>query len=361
MKKLKLLLVSILAVATLAGCANTPPLEQKVTINAEPEQIAEKTDKAQVSAEEAKEEASGNEIVSENAASENNAVQPVDISFSDENMGSTTAPAWTNVDEEKKKEPLKDEDYAHRLNIYCLDADKADAFILYSGNRNAVVIDCGKKKDGEDITEYLKEKGLDHVSALIITHFDKDHVGGAYEVIMNNDVENVYTTYMSKSSKRIDDYNDAMELRNKEEIVVRKEITFEVDGTTYQIIPAGKPDYAKDDSNNSSLVIKVTNGEHSMLFTGDAQEERISELVNRTDLKSEIIKMPHHGKYEANLDFLLNAVRPKYAVITSSEKEPADPVTLKLLEQHNIKTYNTVDGDIEIEFIGDRTNITVDD
>ena len=62
----------------------------------------------------------------------------------------------------------------------------------------------------------------------------------------------------------------------------------------------------------------------SMLFTGDAQDERLSEYSNYPNLKTTILKVPYHGHLQKLLPDLVQLSNPKYAIITSSDEEPED-------------------------------------
>ncbi|MBO6137057.1 MAG: MBL fold metallo-hydrolase [Lachnospiraceae bacterium] len=245
-----------------------------------------------------------------------------------------------------------EEDYKKHLTVYCLNEGKADAFVMFVGTNNAVVIDCGRAKDGDDILEILEEQGIDHISALIVTHFDKDHVGGADEVINGSDVEKIYTTHGTKDSKQVKEFEDAMELNNKTPIVVREYTSFEVDGTTYEIFPPLKESYGDEDneSNNSSLVVKVTNADNSILFAGDVENERLPELIaSDYDLTCDILKVPHHGRIEKLTEQFIKKVTPQYAIITSSSDEPEDQEVLNILKNFEVETYLTRNGEILID------------
>ena len=96
------------------------------------------------------------------------------------------------------------------------------------------------------------------------------------------------------------------------------------------------------DENDLSLVTWVTFGHRKFLFTGDITEGRISELLaSDEDLRADWIKMPHHGRYEANLGELQDAVEPSFAVICCSNKHPASADTLKLLDERKIQVFDT--------------------
>ncbi|MEG2192971.1 MAG: MBL fold metallo-hydrolase, partial [Oscillospiraceae bacterium] len=64
------------------------------------------------------------------------------------------------------------------LEVSILRVGKADVIVLISGEE-VMVIDAGEEEDGEELIEFLSQQGLSHIDTLIITHFDRDHVGGA--------------------------------------------------------------------------------------------------------------------------------------------------------------------------------------
>ena len=85
-----------------------------------------------------------------------------------------------------------------------------------------------------------------------------------------------------------------------------------------------------------------------MLFAGDAEYARISELLKTDNLQSTILKVPHHGRINANSLALIEYVKPKYAIITSSKSEPEDQEILDILASKGITTYLTREGNVTI-------------
>ena len=245
---------------------------------------------------------------------------------------------------------------ASSLIITALKGGAADSFVLLTEN-HVTVIDTGLDNKADKLVDFLKEQGVTKIDELIISHFDKDHVGGADHVINEFEVGKVYTTYHSKDSDDITQYLSALEAKGLTETTVTEVTTWEADGVTYTIYPPEKTSYADKESNNSSLVVRVVSGENSMLFAGDAEAERISELLGTEGLESTILKVPHHGRLAANTNELIQYVSPKYAIITSSKSEPEDQEVLDILTQSGVQTYLTREGDITI--IMDESGVTV--
>ena len=248
------------------------------------------------------------------------------------------------------KEPVPDTPPEGVLTVTAFNAGKADAFLLQSRG-HVMVIDTATDDQGAKMVDFLRAQNIDTIDELLITHYDKDHVGGADKLIDAFKIGKIYTSYQVKDSDDTEEFFDSMRRNNLNNIEVSEVISYEADGVIYTIYPPQDRTYEKDESNNSSLVTKVSLGDKSMLFTGDAEKIRIKELLKLNDeaLESDILKMPHHGQNEDNMKKLLKAVAPAYAIITSSETEPADEEVVKLLNDMAIETYFTKDGDITIQ------------
>ncbi len=242
---------------------------------------------------------------------------------------------------------------APELTCIAYDAGKADAFLLYTPE-SSVLIDCGKKSFGETLSEEVSALTDSHVDALILSHFDKDHVGGAEAVLKNCEVDKVYTTYLSKSSKHIDAFYQAMEERGLKETEVREKTSFTLDGVLYEILPPHKENYASSDSNNSSLVVRVSAGDKVLLFTGDIEEERSFELLGSENIKCDVYKVPHHGQHDPASEALIKATGADIALITSSDKEPEDEELIKSLKRFHVRTYLTREGSVVLNVKDDR-------
>lgn len=238
------------------------------------------------------------------------------------------------------------------VTITALNVGKADCFIIESP-QSVGIMDTGTEESATIIEDYLNKEGITHIDILFISHFDKDHVGGADHIIRDYDVDNIYTTYYeAKTSQDIDEYHDALEEKNITPVLVDKETEFTVDNITWTIYPPEEDDYTKDISNNSSIVVRMEYDNNSMLFTGDAEKLRIKELLEIEGLQSDVLKMPHHGGDEKNLEDLIEYVEPEYAVITSSEIEREDTETMDKLEENGVETYLTRNGNIIITMDG---------
>ena len=166
-----------------------------------------------------------------------------------------------------------------------------------------------------------KYKKTDTVDCLIISHFDKDHVGGAAKVINKLSVDRILQNDLMKDSKECENYLEAVDKAGIVPETVTEDISFTYDGVSFEVSPA-RAEYTEKTSNNRSLVVSVTTGETDMLFAGDMETDRIADFVSDNKRTYEFLKVPHHGKEEPMMKELLASVQPEYAVITSSDDDP---------------------------------------
>lgn len=244
------------------------------------------------------------------------------------------------------------------LSLTFLDAGKADAIVLHTNN-STVLIDTGLKSGGKELVQFIKSQGIDTIDYLILTHFDKDHVGGAARVIQTFKVNNIITSDYFKDSDEVENYLKSCDEAQITPLVLKDEISFTLDNVDYKIYPHIATTYAEKESNNSSLIISVTHGENRMLFTGDANNLRIEEFIKKqeTNFKYQLLKVPYHGRYMESLSEFINIIQPEYAVITSSEEDREDKETVKLLKEIGTNVLLTREGTIVVKSDGRRLEI----
>lgn len=238
----------------------------------------------------------------------------------------------------------------YNLTVDFLKVGKADAAVIKTEN-HAVVIDCGEKTDGKKVRNCLNALGTDTVDYMILTHYDQDHIGGAAKVVNEFNVSHVIGANYSEASTEYTNLCEAMELKGLEwELLTSSSMTFMLDDAYFEIYPCQQKSYHDGDDNNHSLVIKMTHHDEVFLFTGDAMQERLTELMDMGDC--DVLKEPYHGREVANLGEFLDQVTPEYAVVTTDEENLSE-VIMQELADRNIETYVTFrDGNIRCTSTG---------
>ena len=227
----------------------------------------------------------------------------------------------------------------HELNIYCLKAGKADTFVLISAG-GTVMIDTGLITESSKIMSFLESRHIHKLDWLIVTHFHRDHVGGAAKVLKGIRVDHVLQTSTPHNSLEVLLYRKALKRQGIEAVAPCETLDFQVGDVSYSVLPP-RGNYEEDECNNSTLIITVTHGKNRFLFPGDAVSERIVEYLETNPGRCDFLKVPHHGKKEKELDRLLRTVKPDYALITSSTLMPEKKSTRKSLEEAGIEVFLT--------------------
>lgn len=241
------------------------------------------------------------------------------------------------------------------LKVYFIDVGQADC-ILINNNQEYALIDAGNNEDGKKLVEYLNSLGVNSFKYVIGTHAHEDHIGGMDDIIENFNIEHFYMPDVITTTKTFEDVLEALEKKKILFETPEVDATFSLAETKFKVLYVGKE---KSDLNDSSIVLKMNYGNTSYLLTGDATNKVEKEILEK-DLKSDVLKVGHHGsQYSTHAQFL-KKVSPNYAVIQVGKDNnyghPKD-VTIKKLEAIGTKIYRT-DRDGTIVLSSDGENIT---
>ena len=244
------------------------------------------------------------------------------------------------------------------LIIDYIDVGQGDSILIRQGDAT-MLIDGGTSVCEEDLLAFLKAENVDKFEYIIGTHPHEDHIGSLDDVINTYEFDTFLFPKVTATTKTFE--NLVLAVKNRQ-----KKFTTPVVGTEYSLGEAKfeilAPNGTKYTSTNDySIVIKLTYGENTFIFTGDA--ESLSEqdiLNNNVDVSADVLKLGHHGSTTSTSKKFLEAVNPKYAVISvgkdNSYKHPTK-TTMNKLEDMNISVYRT-DEQGTIECISDGKNIT---
>ncbi|MDO4739354.1 MAG: MBL fold metallo-hydrolase [Eubacteriales bacterium] len=222
--------------------------------------------------------------------------------------------------------------------------DKAEDAILLYGEDFAVLVDTGLNKTGQEIVDYLQKKNITSLDLLLVTHYDKDHVGGADAVLEQIDIGLLIGPDYESDAKQYEQFVEEAEKSGVAIERLREDRTLSFGGLTLHI---DAPKTLHEQENDRSLVVRAEYGECSLLLAGDAEKDRIRELLRSGLSPCTLLKVPHHGRIEDNsLDFF-EALRPELAVITSHEEEPEHEEVVSMLEELGAQVFLTRLGLVE--------------
>lgn len=247
------------------------------------------------------------------------------------------------------------------LTVDILKVGKADASIFQCGDF-CMVIDCGEADDGQEIVTFLQAAGVQTVDILIVTHFDKDHVGGVPAVLEQMEVDRILIPDYEGTGNAYGNFMNALSEHNLSVERLTEITTLTLGDMTVQIEPSDIeiPEDAEEEyDNDMSLITTIIHGEVRLLFAGDIEAARTeSWLASGNVQHCQLIKMPHHGRYNDQTSSLLDAVSADAAVICCSEKNPADDKTLATLEEHSVQVWQTRYGNVHIESNSQELKVT---
>lgn len=247
------------------------------------------------------------------------------------------------------------------IEISYLDVGQGDSAYIRVNDKD-ILIDAGPRSDSDKLLEQLKEKNIDDFEIVIATHPHEDHIGGMTKVLENYEVEEFYMPKATSNTKTFENMITMLKNKNINTEVIKEGSFFDLgDGAKIEVYSPISEKY--DDLNNYSPIMKLTFGENSFIFTGDAEVLEEKEVLAKysNDLNADVIKFGHHGSSTSSSDEFIKAISPTYGIIScgvdNSYGHPHKE-TLSIIEKYDIKTYRT-DKNGEITITSDGNNITI--
>jgi len=239
-----------------------------------------------------------------------------------------------------------DNDY---VSVDFIDVGQGDATLIKYKDTE-MLIDCGDNSRGPEVADFLKEKGVTYLEYLMITHPDSDHLGGCDDVLRRIPTHTVITNGESKDTVS---YREVMSEIDRETLIVASA------GNEWNIGPATlkvlSSNTNSDDSNQNSIVSKLSFNDNDILLTADCDNDCERGLLDK-DIEAEILRVAHHGsKYATGID-LLEKVNASVAIISVGDNSYGHPTpeTLDRITQEGIALYRTDrDGTISIRIDDD--------
>ena len=235
----------------------------------------------------------------------------------------------------------------HALDVRFIDVGQGDASLI-TCDGHSMLIDGGRSRVSDKIYTILKNEGIDHLDYIVATHPEADHVGGLAGALNYATVGIAFSPVEKAENEAFNDFKKYLNKQGAFITVPEVGSEYRLGAASFKILG---PVRAGDSTNNDSIVIKLTCGDNSFLFTGDAEEQEEQDiLTSGENLNCAVLKVAHHGSHTSTGKNWLQAVSPEYAVISCGYKNdyghPHEEV-VKLLKDHDIKLLRTdLQGDI---------------
>ncbi len=234
------------------------------------------------------------------------------------------------------------------VQVCYFDVGQADAELIQFPGGSNVLIDAGTSSTEDELIETLRSLGVETLDLVVATHPHADHIGGMAAVIEAFDVGGVVMPRVSDS-----DTPTTKTYENLLEAIMEKGLSaapaepgaelLSENGAALTVLAPNSEDYG--DLNNYSVVLRLTFGADSFLFTGDAEKESEEEMLGAGfDLSATVLKCGHHGSETSTSPPFLSAVGPQYAVIScgvDNDYGHPDAVTLEKLSAAGVEVFRT--------------------
>jgi competence protein ComEC len=207
------------------------------------------------------------------------------------------------------------------LEVHFLDVGQGDAIFIETPDGVQVLIDGGP--DGSVIHELSSVMNFfDRTIDLVIgTHPDKDHIGGLVDVLERYTVANILTTDALGETEVARLYQDLIQHEGATVTYATRGQRIALGASTTLEILSPEGSVSLVESNTASIVARLVYGERSFLFTGDAPKS-IEEYLVLTEgefLKSDVLKVGHHGSRTSTSELFLAEVQPELAVVSAGK------------------------------------------
>lgn len=252
-----------------------------------------------------------------------------------------------SVNERPKKQLATEEG---SIIVHYIDVGQGDATLIQAPNGQTMLIDGGKKSAGEKVVSYIKEQNIDRLDYVVATHPDADHIGGLHEVLEQLPVGEFI------DSGKVHTTQTYLELLTK---IDEKDIPFTVPtiGDEIALDPNVSTTvlFADDEAkgtNEASIVIGMTYGDVSFIFTGDADTKMEEALIDRGLQQVTIAKAGHHGSNTSSSARYIEHIQPEVFILSYGEDNsyghPHDEVVQRVKSQ-GADIYETATmGDIRV-------------
>ena len=259
------------------------------------------------------------------------------------------------------------------LAVHFINVGQGDCILVQTPQKKNILIDGGGTPYSDfDIGKnivipYLRREGINKLDMMFLTHPDMDHLEGLLPVLKEMNVNLVVDSGIQYQDKTYLDFLSLIEgdknityyqTRAGDVIQITPEIEFFILNpykTSHCLI--------ENDFNNNSIVLKLQYKNTDFLFTGDIEEAAEINLLSRNSLlKSDILKVAHHGSSSSTGDLFLEKVKPEVAIISVGSNNFGHPHSnvIKKLEKKCQKVFRTdLNGTIIVKSNGSKYYIHI--
>jgi competence protein ComEC len=206
------------------------------------------------------------------------------------------------------------------LSVAFLDVGQGDSILIHAPNGQVMLIDGGRSIDlaNQVILPQIKAWGASQVDVLVVTHPDADHISGLVGVLENFPVKLAALTGDQHTTQIYERLLTDIRDKNIPALQVRTGTTIPFDSAVKLEVLSPDDEFVnRDNTNDGSIVLKLTYGQTSFLFTGDAEMSVNRAILQRgADVRATVLKLGHHGSRTSTDEDWLRAVQPQLGIIS---------------------------------------------
>ena len=218
------------------------------------------------------------------------------------------------------------------MRVHYIDVKQGDSTFIEFPNDKTMLIDAGKKEQGSNVVNYIKNLGYNKIDYVVGTHPDADHIGGLATVIESFAIGSIY---MPKKSSTTQTYLNLLKVIKNKGLTINTAISgvniISLDNLKVDII---SPTKEYETSNESSAVIKIVYKNRKFLFMADATTDNEADI--KADVESDVVKVGHHGSDSSSKEEFVQKTKAKYAVISVGENSYHHPYDIIVKRWENI-------------------------
>jgi competence protein ComEC len=232
-----------------------------------------------------------------------------------------------------------------KLTVHFLDVGQGDAALVVFPKGSTMLVDGGGEirfsrpqasEDGSEddfatggfsvgeavTSRFIWSLGRTRIDYVLATHADADHIDGAADVIRNFIVRQAIVGHVPVSDPEFNRFRRAIAQRRVPLASINAGNRFDVEGVQVEVVWPRRPTQEPVTSgNNDSVVLRLVYGSVAVLLTGDIEQAAERELVaSDVDLRADVVKIPHHGSKTSSTEAFIDAVEPRYGVISVGER-----------------------------------------
>jgi len=237
------------------------------------------------------------------------------------------------------------------LEVNFLDVGQGDAILINYQNKYQILVDSGiSNKNILDELQKVMPAQDRQIEIVIVTHYDKDHVGGMRAVLENYKTRLFLDNGQFKKTESTTVVSDLIEKQKIENYAINEDSKIKIGEDL--LLDFFNPDGEDWEANDNSIVFRMDFGENSFLFTGDAGFKTENDMINdQHNLDVDWLKVAHHGSKNSSGESFLKKVIPQKAVISVGKNSYGHPTeeVFDRLDSVGAETFTTLeDGLIQV-------------